>query len=85
MKPHPYREALGEVLVGGLRGDHRRGVSGRNSRREAPLRGEVRLELLRVDALEIGVSDRAARAVNLLENSRSKSMSCAATAWRSSE
>ena len=65
-----------------LRGDHRRRVAGRDARGEAALRDEVPLELLRVDALAV-VADSFGAALNILENSRSKSMSSWATACRS--
>jgi len=46
---------VGELLVRRLRGDQRRLVPRRHSRREATLGGEIPLELLRVDAAAVGV------------------------------
>jgi hypothetical protein len=65
-----------------LRGDHRRGVRVATPAVKRPWRDEVPLELLGVDAVLVADSGGA---LNISANSRSKSMSSLATAWRSAE
>ena len=54
-KSHPDWEALGEMLELGIACDHRRGISGRDPRGEAPFRDEVTLELRRVHLVHIHI------------------------------
>ena len=58
VEAHADREALGKVLEGRLGGDQRGGVPRPHARREAALRDEVSLELLRV-GLRLRVGRRA--------------------------